>query len=79
MAGIQLADRLRIALIELMGVESTLEVTLANPGPMVERHPAARGLIARMAGGENVNNSRPMTIMGLFFEAHESDIALQLN
>lgn len=48
-ADVQLSNRLRTALINLMGVESTIEVTLANPGPVVERHPAARVLVAEIA------------------------------
>ncbi len=41
MAGIQLSDRLRTALIALMDIEATIQATLVESRKLVELHPAA--------------------------------------
>lgn len=46
MTGIQLSDRLRTALIELMDVESTIQTTLSDLRRLVEPHPAASARVA---------------------------------
>ncbi len=48
MATIQLSNRLRTALTELMGVELTIRTTLAELSPLVEPHPAARAQVANI-------------------------------
>ena len=46
MTSVQLSDRLRTALIELMDVEATIQTTLSDLKSVVEPHPDARAQVA---------------------------------
>ncbi|MCH8224170.1 MAG: PDZ domain-containing protein, partial [Chloroflexi bacterium] len=57
MAIIQLSERLRTALIELMDVEATIRMTMSDLQDSVEAHPAALGLVSDIESqaGDHIN------------------------